>query len=285
MLKLNNFRISIPERKYFMAHLPTPGGDSDSWGDILNDFLRTSHNDDGTLKTSAVDASGGQGAAGIDGSKIYTGAMDPSTLHSNGDIFINTSSGNYYQQTSGAWGSPVGNLTGPTGPSGSVSKSSASYYTANYSQGGGSQSLGGGQSVLNFDTQNVLRGSSIVVSGGSVTISENGTYLFSISGIVQHYTFETNVVGGTNIAFSVGMQEIEPQSELPSWSVVQPWPLTDHFSQAVETGGIVYAETISVSKMVSVNNAPVIFQVLLDNNNTNGSSMIANQSVNVVQLD
>lgn len=34
-----------------MTRLPEPGGDSGSWGAILNDFLRQSHNSDGSLKT------------------------------------------------------------------------------------------------------------------------------------------------------------------------------------------------------------------------------------------
>lgn len=33
-----------------MSRLPTPGGDSGSWGKILNDFLEVEHNTDGTLK-------------------------------------------------------------------------------------------------------------------------------------------------------------------------------------------------------------------------------------------
>lgn len=33
-----------------MARLPIPGKDSGQWGDILNDFLRVSHNADGTLR-------------------------------------------------------------------------------------------------------------------------------------------------------------------------------------------------------------------------------------------
>jgi Repeat of unknown function (DUF5907) len=33
-----------------MARLPTPGGDSNAWGQILNDFLAVEHNTDGTLK-------------------------------------------------------------------------------------------------------------------------------------------------------------------------------------------------------------------------------------------
>ena len=41
-----------------MSRLPTPGADSGTWGQILNDFLTTSLNEDGTLKSSAVTASG-----------------------------------------------------------------------------------------------------------------------------------------------------------------------------------------------------------------------------------
>lgn len=33
-----------------MPSLPTPGGDANTWGDKLNEFLRVSHNEDGTLK-------------------------------------------------------------------------------------------------------------------------------------------------------------------------------------------------------------------------------------------
>lgn len=33
-----------------MARLPTPGGDNNQWGSILNDFLGVEHNTDGTLK-------------------------------------------------------------------------------------------------------------------------------------------------------------------------------------------------------------------------------------------
>ena len=36
--------------------LPIPGGDSENWGDILNDFLRQSHTENGQLKPSTVSA-------------------------------------------------------------------------------------------------------------------------------------------------------------------------------------------------------------------------------------
>lgn len=41
-----------------MARLPIPGSDSGTWGTILNQYLATSLNSDGTLKVSAVAANG-----------------------------------------------------------------------------------------------------------------------------------------------------------------------------------------------------------------------------------
>lgn len=40
-----------------MARLPQPGGDQNTWGDILNDFLSTVHKADGTLKDNVVSES------------------------------------------------------------------------------------------------------------------------------------------------------------------------------------------------------------------------------------
>ena len=33
-----------------MARLPVPGSDNGTWGNVLNDFLSTEHNSDGSLK-------------------------------------------------------------------------------------------------------------------------------------------------------------------------------------------------------------------------------------------
>lgn len=37
-----------------MARLPTPGADSGTWGNVLNDFLSQAHNTDGTIKDTGV---------------------------------------------------------------------------------------------------------------------------------------------------------------------------------------------------------------------------------------
>jgi len=60
-----------------MSRLPNPGSDSGAWGDILNDFLVQSHNADGTLKSSAVTASGGAADSTVvhnTGSELVSGA-------------------------------------------------------------------------------------------------------------------------------------------------------------------------------------------------------------------
>ena len=57
-----------------MARLPNPGGDDGIWGDILNDFLSTEHNSDGTQKTLGV-AKGGTGGTSASAARTNLGAM------------------------------------------------------------------------------------------------------------------------------------------------------------------------------------------------------------------
>lgn len=63
-----------------MSRLPVPGSDDGSWGDILNDFLSSAHNDDGTLKNTGelaakaddVDVVHASGAETIAGTKTFS---------------------------------------------------------------------------------------------------------------------------------------------------------------------------------------------------------------------
>jgi hypothetical protein len=65
-----------------MARLPNPGSDTNTWGNILNDFLSQAHNSDGTLKDIGLIAAKADDAdvihnAGdetIDGVKTFTGS-------------------------------------------------------------------------------------------------------------------------------------------------------------------------------------------------------------------
>lgn len=60
-----------------MARLPNVGGDSGTWGTILNDFLSVDHNADGTIKTVPV-AKGGTGATDAATARTNLGAVSSS---------------------------------------------------------------------------------------------------------------------------------------------------------------------------------------------------------------
>lgn len=69
----------------------------------------------------ATGPAGAAGAAGAAGHtpQLYGGSSVPSTLYTNGDLYLQTN-GNLYQQTAGSWGSPVGNIQGPQGVTGAT---------------------------------------------------------------------------------------------------------------------------------------------------------------------
>ena len=85
-----------------MSRLPTVGGDDNTWGNILNDFLDQAHNADGTLQGSAVSAAGAEmtsnkGSAGgyapLDNTGKVPSANLPAITDSNavhkGDLLLN----------------------------------------------------------------------------------------------------------------------------------------------------------------------------------------------------
>jgi len=68
-----------------------------------------------TGTTGATGAAGTNGTNGTNGSTWYSAAGAPSTTHADGDYYLNTTNGDVYKQVTGAWGSPIENLRGPTG--------------------------------------------------------------------------------------------------------------------------------------------------------------------------
>jgi hypothetical protein len=117
-----------------MSRLPIPGQDDDTWGDILNNYLSQSLNADGTLKTSAVSASGAEqtankgvanGYAGLDGStKLPLALLPATTLSSASDVNISSPTNNQgliYNSGTSKWtnqalpSAPVTSVAGKTG--------------------------------------------------------------------------------------------------------------------------------------------------------------------------
>ena len=57
-----------------MARLPQPGGDEGNWGVVLNDYLSSSHNNDGTIKNGSV------GAAQLAANSVTSTALAPNAV-------------------------------------------------------------------------------------------------------------------------------------------------------------------------------------------------------------
>jgi hypothetical protein len=101
-----------------MARLPQPGGDEDTWGSVLNDFLEVSHGADGTIKAGAVDSSALQDGS-VSGAKLQGGSVAASKLNagsgSNGDVLTKNSSSAGGFVWSPAGGGAVDSVNGQTG--------------------------------------------------------------------------------------------------------------------------------------------------------------------------
>lgn len=85
-----------------------------TWGSVVGN-LKGPAGDDGT-----DGADGAPGADGTNGNFVRVGAEVPdNSLGNNGDIYLNQTNGDLYgPKASGAWGSVVGNFTGPAGADG-----------------------------------------------------------------------------------------------------------------------------------------------------------------------
>jgi hypothetical protein len=119
-----------------MPRLPIPGGDDDTWGDILNTFLDVSHNADGTLTPASVSGTGAEmtanknqpgGYAGLNGSTQVPVALLPAnalSLAGSTDVTITSPSDGQaliYSASGGKWtnqtppSAPVASIFGRTG--------------------------------------------------------------------------------------------------------------------------------------------------------------------------
>jgi hypothetical protein len=108
-----------------MARLPDPGSDDGTWGTILNDFLTTEHNADGTLKLRtdgtfepATHKGAASGYAPLDTSSRVPAAnlpvtLPPVTLTDAATIATNASLANHFRVTLGG-NRMLGNPTNPT---------------------------------------------------------------------------------------------------------------------------------------------------------------------------
>ena len=71
-----------------MARLPTPGGDNGNWGNILNEYLSESHNNDGSLKSDSVGSAQLQDNA-VSAAQIADGSITEPLLSSDVQTKLN----------------------------------------------------------------------------------------------------------------------------------------------------------------------------------------------------
>ena len=88
----------------------------DDGSNLLVISLKGTRGDQGPQGQDGID--GADGLNGADGSMIYNGTTTPdNSLGKDTDLYINTTTNEYYQKVGGDWGSPIGTL-GNTGGSG-----------------------------------------------------------------------------------------------------------------------------------------------------------------------
>jgi len=86
----------------------------DDGSNLLVVSLKGTRGDQGPQGQDGIDGADGQD--GADGSMIHNGTTAPSdSLGKNTDLYINTTTNEYYQKSGGTWGSPIGSFGGGAG--------------------------------------------------------------------------------------------------------------------------------------------------------------------------
>jgi Collagen triple helix repeat (20 copies). len=119
-----------------------------------------------TGATGSTGATGATGASGTNGATWYYGSGTPTTLHSNGDYYLDTATANIWVQSSGAWGK-VTNIKGSDGAAGS------SWYTGSGAPSASSGAVG--DLYLDTSTADVYQKNSSGWSKLSSIRGSNGT--------------------------------------------------------------------------------------------------------------
>jgi hypothetical protein len=219
-------------------------------------------------------ANGSTGAVGATGAVGNTGALG--VTGNSGNTGANGSTGAIGQTGAVGFTGATG-ATGSVGATGVANNAFVSYYTANVLS---PITIGSGQISISFSSANIINGSNIVVSDDFITVFTNGTYLLGVSGIVQGPISE---MGGGLLAYKVGLEEENIETSLSF--EVEPFPLATYEVNSAEgEGANMSVASFNALQLVRVNNAPIVFRVLLNNISDNDIEFF-NPVLNVVQLD
>ena len=110
-----------------MSRLPTPGGDNDNWGTVLNDFLQQALASDGTLLTTPTNSYTGTTNTNL------ANSTRPGLVQLTGDLAVPVTA----PKVVGLQGNPVASTTPTDGQVLTWSASSSSWQPATASAGSG----------------------------------------------------------------------------------------------------------------------------------------------------
>lgn len=216
------------------ARLPIPGQDENTWGDILNSFLKTIHKDDGTLKVNVVTADAIAPGA-VDVSAVQTDSIDESKLSTgtgaNGEVLVKDDSAPGGMK----WAAVSGGGSGTVTLSGEVTGSSSSTVIAD--------------NVI--DNANIASGAAIDQSKikdlsttlASLTTSVN-TKVTTPTNLVKNDILVGGATAGTITRFPVGA--------------------TDQVLKVDSTGNLVWATVTSTTVSNASDTAPGLIQLAGD---------------------
>lgn len=176
-----------------MARLPQPGQDHGTWGNILNDYLSVAHNNDGSIKPSAIGsvtqgftgATGPIGSTGNQGSTGATGAQGA-------------------QGFTGATG--LQGITGPSGPTGPTGRVQGLRFRFNASSLPATGEIGMDGDINNSSVIGIsktdLDGNSVgnIINTwiSSMTTANKGTLVFVRESNQQHFQIYTISSSGSD---------------------------------------------------------------------------------------
>jgi hypothetical protein len=89
-----------------MSRLPIPGSDTDTWGNVLNDYLSQSINPDGSLKATAVSASGAEQTANKGQANGYA-ALNTTAIVPSVQLGTGAANSSTFLRGDGTWVAPT----------------------------------------------------------------------------------------------------------------------------------------------------------------------------------